>query len=81
MLFQFNRAANQHNRNEVYQVWTHENQAVEIDPFSENMAESKLDYIHNNPVRAGWVCAPEDYLYSSAVDYCGKKGLIKLEKW
>ncbi|HEY0656563.1 MAG TPA: hypothetical protein VGD65_25695 [Chryseosolibacter sp.] len=28
-----------------------------------------LDYIHENPVNAGIVCSPEDYLYSSAKNY------------
>ena len=35
----------------------------------------KLDYIHNNPVRQEIVQRPEEYLYSSARDYCGGKGL------
>jgi hypothetical protein len=33
------------------------------------MVDQKLDYIHNNPVKAGIVLSPEDYLYSSAVNY------------
>jgi hypothetical protein len=32
----------------------------------------KIDYIHNNPVKAGWVEFPEFYLYSSASDYCSE---------
>lgn len=42
------------------------------------MMEQKLDYIHNNPVKAGFVENPEDYLYSSARDYSGRQGLIKV---
>jgi putative transposase len=38
----------------------------------------KLDYTHNNPVEAGVVEKPEDYLYSSARDYYGIKGLIDI---
>jgi len=38
----------------------------------------KLDYIHNNPVRAGIVDKPEEYRYSSARDFYGKQGLIEL---
>ncbi len=45
------------------------------------MGETKLDYIHQNPVRAGIVANPEEYIYGSAVDYAGEKGLIKLEMW
>lgn len=36
----------------------------------------KLEYLHANPVEAGFVDKAEDYLYSSARDYCGEKGLI-----
>jgi hypothetical protein len=31
----------------------------------------KLDYLHNNPLIAGIVEKPEDYLYSSARFYAG----------
>jgi hypothetical protein len=41
--------------------------------------EQKLNYIHNNPVKAEFVSSPENYLYSSAIDYAGGKGLLKLE--
>ncbi len=81
MLFQFKYAAKQHVRNDQYQVWTHENHAVEISAFIKSMAQSKIDYIHNNPVRAGWVEAPEEYMYSSAKDYAEKKGLVQLTMW
>ena len=43
------------------------------------MLEQKLNYIHNNPVKAGFVEKPEDYLYSSARDYIGIKGLIDVD--
>ena len=38
--------------------------------------KQKLDYIHMNPVRQEIVERPENYLFSSARDYCGEKGLI-----
>ena len=38
----------------------------------------KMDYIHLNPVKSGFVSQPEDWLYSSAGDYAGRKGLIDL---
>ncbi len=41
--------------------------------------DSKLQYIHMNPVRAGLVEKEEEYLYSSCGDYYGvKKGLLEL---
>lgn len=36
-----------------------------------------MDYIHNNLVEAGLVFKPEDYVYSSAIDYAGGKGLLE----
>lgn len=59
------------------QFWTHENHAVEL---SDNaMVDSKLGYIHANPVRAGWVENAEDYLYSSARNYSGLKGQLEID--
>ena len=37
----------------------------------------KFEYIHNNPVEGGFVFRPEDYKYSSAIDYAGQKGIIE----
>ena len=35
--------------------------------------KQKIDYIHQNPVKREIVAYAEDYLYSSAVNYAGKK--------
>lgn len=42
------------------------------------MIKQRLDYIHNNPVTAGFVIYPEDYPYSSARDYSGEKGYLDI---
>ena len=41
--------------------------------------KTQLDYIHRNPVRDRIVMLPEDYLYSSASDYAGIKGLVNVQ--
>jgi hypothetical protein len=41
--------------------------------------EEKLEYIHQNPVKAGWVAEPQHFLYSSAKDYAGEKGILKIK--
>ena len=46
--------------------------------LNSEMFYQKLKYIHMNPVEAGFVEKAEDYLYSSARDFYGKKGLIEL---
>ena len=38
-----------------------------------------LNYIHENPVVAGFVDRAEHYPYSSAIDYAGEKGRVKIE--
>ncbi|MBA3972159.1 MAG: transposase [Bacteroidetes bacterium] len=78
MLKLFKDSAFKHKRNSSYQFWTHENHAEHI--FSQKFLEQKLNYIHNNPVRAGMVQNPEDYLYSSSKDYIGEQGFITIEK-
>lgn len=78
MLRVFSESAKRHKRNANFQVWTHENHSIEL--FSADFFQNKLDYIHNNPVRAGWVSLPEHYIYSSAIDYSGEIGLVKIEK-
>jgi REP element-mobilizing transposase RayT len=51
LLFHMQQAASVHKRNENFQLWTHENHALELE--SNGFIEQKLDYIHQNPVRAG----------------------------
>jgi hypothetical protein len=41
--------------------------------FTAAFTEQKMDYIHRNPVDAGLVDRPEEYLYSSARDYQYRK--------
>ncbi len=44
--------------------------------ISNKSKDQKLDYIHNNPLEAGFVDIPEDYRYFSARDYAGGKGIL-----
>ena len=47
--------------------------------FSQDFFDTKLNYIHLNPVRAGLVEKEEEYLYSSCGDIYGvRKGLLGL---
>lgn len=52
------------------------NHPVELD--SESIFNQKVDYIHNNPVVAGLSSTPEDWQWSSAIDFHGEKGLLDL---
>ena len=57
-----------------YQVWQEGVHPTQID--SDEKMEKVLDYIHFNPVKAGFVSNPEHWRYSSAIDYTGKGGLV-----
>jgi len=67
ILNRFKVNASKHKVNRNYQVWTHENHAVLL--YSNKFINQKIEYIHHNPVKAGIVEKPEDYLYSSARNY------------
>ena len=73
-LLHYDRKKNSNNIG--FQLWQQNNNPVELS--SEKMAWQKLEYIHNNPVKAGIVEKPGDYMYSSARDYWGMKGLIEI---
>ena len=64
-------------RNKDYQFWQQENHPVQLTTVSFTL--EKLNYVHNNPVKAGIVEKPEDYLLSSARDYNSTKGLLPIE--
>ena len=61
------RRVEKNSHNEKYQFWLQDNQPVKLESVSFTL--SKLNYLHNNPVKTGWVEKPEDYLLSSARDY------------
>jgi len=67
-------AANPNNTNN--QFWQQHNQPIEL--WSPTVIQQKIAYTHNNPVEAGFVELDYEYLYSSARDYSGTKGLVKV---
>ncbi len=77
MLHQFAYYATRHGRNENYQIWVHDSHPEAL--YRSEMTMTKLWYIHDNPVRAGWVAAPQHYLYSSASNYAGLGGLLEID--
>ena len=74
LLEQFAKAASKTSNVKEYQFWRHDNQPVEL--WSNKVIDEKIRYIHNNPVEEGLVFYPEDYVYSSARDYSGAKGVL-----
>ncbi len=76
MIWMFERAGKRNPNNENFQFWMQHNQPIEL--TTEAMTKQKLSYLHENPVKAGFVRNAEDWLYSSAIDYytSNQKGLI-----
>jgi putative transposase len=49
--------------------------------YTERFLRQKLNYIHHNPIRAGLVDRPEDYVYSSYRNYTlEEEWLIEIDK-
>lgn len=47
--------------------------------INDTMMEEKIRYIHENPVMRGYVDKPEHWRYSSARNYAGERGLLRVE--
>ena len=70
----FSKEAHKSSNVSHFQFWRHDNHPIEL--WSDKVIQQKIDYVHNNPVVAGFVYSPEDYVYSSAINYVGLKGLL-----
>ena len=68
-----------HHKATEYQVWEEGYQPKLI--VSDSMMKIKIDYIHNNPVKRGYVDVASHWRYSSARDYEDVSGLIEIEKF
>ena len=69
LMWMFERTGRYNPNNKIYQFWEQQSHPIELN--TNIMLEQRLEYIHNNPVKAGIVLSPEDYLYSSAINYAG----------
>ncbi|MCG8309575.1 MAG: transposase [Cytophagales bacterium] len=59
-----------------FQFWEHHNHPIELS--SNEMIRQRLEYVHNNPVKAGFVNEPSCWAGSSARNYQGVKGEIEI---
>jgi putative transposase len=70
-------AGKYNSNNKDFQFWQQHSHPIELSTTA--MIGQTLDYIHLNPVAAGFVDVPEAWTYSSARDYTGiAKGVIEL---
>ena len=59
------------------QFWQQHNKPIEL--WSPAVIDQKMNYIHMNPVEAGFVSEPAHWKYSSANDYAGGKGTLEMD--
>ena len=77
LLEAFEHAGMSDNQNNDWKLWQNHNHPIELtDNF---MIDQKLNYLHNNPVKARYVRDAEHWIWSSAKDYAGEKGPIKIQ--
>jgi putative transposase len=79
MIWMFEREGKRNSNNKDFQFWQQDNHPIQLS--NAFMLKQRMDYLHDNPVRAGIVYNAEDYVYSSARDYyLDKKGMLDIEK-
>lgn len=76
MLWMMRRTGLSNSNNQDFQFWQQDSHPIEL--WSDDVFYQKMDYIHMNPVVSGFVDQPEHWLYSSARDYAGTKGILDL---
>jgi REP element-mobilizing transposase RayT len=65
-----------HKIDRQFQLWQEGSHPKIIE--TEAMMRQKLEYIHNNPVKRGYVDDPEHWRYSSARNYAGRESLVSV---
>lgn len=68
-----------HKHDRQYQFWQEGSHAELV--CSEAVMRQKLEYIHYNPVRRGYVDLAEHWRYSSARTYAGGAGSLDIARW
>ena len=63
----FERAGKKNKHNLDFQLWQQYNHPIAL--LSNYMMDQRLDYIHHNPVVAGFVDDPVAWEWSSCADY------------
>ena len=76
LTYLFSYFGKKNTNNRKYQFWNQDNHPIEL--WSEKVTGQKINYIHNNPVRAGIVAEAEHYVYSSANYYVNETGLLEV---
>jgi putative transposase len=74
MISEFSKAGGESKKHTNYKFWQAGNHAIEL--INERITWTKINYIHNNPVKDGFVEKTEDWKYSSASNYHEHESLL-----
>ncbi len=78
LLEQLGRFKLRHKVDQQFQLWHEGSHPQQVQ--SPEMMRQKLEYIHFNPVRRGFIDYPLHWRYSSARNYAGLLGMLEVEK-
>ena len=79
LLHVIKKAAKNENRKHNHTIWQDKYHPQVI--YTDTVWQQKLEYVHNNPVRKGFVQKPECWLYSSARNYIIENdSILKIER-
>ena len=77
LLWMMEKAGKTNSNIKSRQFWQQHNKPIEL--WSPEVIDQKVEYIHNNPVEAGFVNEAEFWKYSSAIDYSNGKGILEID--
>jgi len=77
LLWMMERAGKKKSNVTKRQFWQQHNKPIEL--WSGKVVKQKINYIHNNPVEAGFVTDPTQWKYSSARNYADDETILKID--
>lgn len=77
LLWMFEKAGKQNATVTNRQFWQQHNKPIEL--WTDKVIQQKIEYIHNNPVAAGFVTDPVDWKYSSARNYQDDHTVLEID--
>jgi len=77
LLWMFEKAGKKNVTTNNYQFWQQNNKPIEL--WTDKVIQQKIDYIHNNPVKSGFVTDPVDWKYSSARNYQDDDTILEID--
>ena len=75
LIWMMGRAGRDNINNTKYQFWQQDNHPIMLEG---DWIDQKMEYLHQNPVEAGWVNEPWEYYYSSARNYASMESPMKI---